>query len=181
MNEKNNSDQKDDFNYEKDVSKTHLAAYGWDLSSHEKCDPFSCHVFYLHDFRASTLNVLAISKEDFEEVKTRKVPIGVLVYEIGKIMAEQGNRPLDENIGSKLRTLLASYLKETQSYRLWKQRYPKERIHAVINIYADARKEAILRPALIQRDETFVCVDSITAISQAILKADLAAHPEWFK
>ncbi len=57
-----------DNDFDECVSNAHLASSGWGMDCFNHSNPFESHAFYVIDYRFSTVNLLTVSRSDFNRV-----------------------------------------------------------------------------------------------------------------
>jgi hypothetical protein len=165
------------FDFDFTVSSTHLASAGWKLETFHGSNPFQCHVVYVRDFKTGHVQIFSISKENFDSTP-RIATSDEASGEIAKIIRRYAKGKVRKRDERLIGPALAIYVKGTQGYRIWKDRYGlEERIHALINIY----QGSLLRPALIGFKGTILAADEYVQYSDQIAQIDKQKHPDWFK
>lgn len=166
-----------DFDFDQEVSKAHLAAAGWKLGEYVSSNPGHCHVFYVRDFRTGHLQLFTILRDVFEQTRVpfSAAELSSTLADLVYRLAVGGLTPEDNQV---LPTVLAGYVKGTQSYRIWNAAASgTDRLHAVINLYPGGN----VRPFVARAQGTVVPVEKILADTDTVRAMDLANHPEWFR
>lgn len=176
-----NNAERRDINVDLEIAKSHLSAAGWKLGAFNNSTVFDSHFFYLRDFRIDKIHIVSVSYSDFNSTPGHIISMGQLTVEIGQILKNAApSDSLDSEAGLALGPLLVSYLKGTKSYLVWQQMNGGDRIHALINVYEDIYKEAVLRPVLFRCESLVMDCNKVLDVSGDVFRMDKKSHPEWF-
>lgn len=169
------------FDIDKEISKAHLEANGWQLESHRQGEPITSNVFYLIDFRVPSVRLFAVSISRFNELIKNPPPFKMseivdsvcsISYEMKKSKKNMKAMPLT----------LASYFINTGTFEKMRRTpgyHPENRIHVLAHIYG-SRNNAYLRSAVMSCDKTIMDPNRLNETSKALMMMDLDKHPEWF-
>ncbi len=165
------------FDFDFEVSSTHLDSAGWKMQTFYGSNPFECHMFYLRDFKTGHVQIFLISKANFDATPRLFKPEEVS-GDIARIIRKYAKGKVNKTDEKYIGPALAIYVKGTQSYRIWQDRHGLEpRLHAIINIY----QGAMLRPALVGVEGTILPAEEFLQYSDQIHALDKQNHPEWFQ
>jgi hypothetical protein len=164
------------FNVDKEISKAHTAAAGWGLEVFEDSNPFECHCIYVVDFRQKKPQprLMTIKKADMAEISMAGNPTLLASKAVAIQNLINSGKPV-EGLVSHLMTEVATYLKCTETYRLWVAQCGYEkRFHAVLNIYRAKgdKRDGVFRPALAGSEELMLTPKEVAAMSEMMLKRD---------
>ena len=164
------------FNVDKEISKSHTAAAGWGLEMFEESNPFECHCIYVVDFRNKNPQprLMTIRQADMNEISMNGNPTLFASQAVSIQNLINSGKPV-ESLAPHLMTAMASYLKCTESYRLWVAKCGyEERFHAVVNIYRAEgdKKEGVLRPAFAGSEGLMLTPEEVAALSEVLYKRD---------
>jgi hypothetical protein len=169
-----------EFDFDREVSASHMKAAGWEMNDFNHSNPFNCHMFYIVDYRTGHVQVLTISKDDFELLKPEHSP-EELGGGLGEIVMRLHANAATERDHQVLLPLLGGYIKATSSYRQWlRVSSAHERLHAFINFYPAPRGTSQCRPFMARSTAAVMHAEDVLRTSMNVHDTDRANHPEWF-
>lgn len=165
------------FDFDFEVSSSHMDAAGWKLGKFNSSNPFDCHVIYIRDFRRKHVQLFSVPMKHFDATPLLASPEEV-TGDIGRIMKKYAKGKVNRTDERLIGPAVVMYLKGSKAYQVWKDKYgPDVRIHGIIHIY----NGGMFRPALIGYDATIIPSDEFMNYSDQIMAADKQNHPEWFR
>lgn len=167
------------FDYDREVTRAHLDAAGWDLDAFNDVNPFQCHVVYVRDFSSDYVALFSIKMQDFQALDLPETSgeLSPLVAHLLK-RHQQGRLTGQENMA--LVPALAGYIKGTRSYQMWREQVgdsTTERLHVVISVYPE--RGGMLRPFMLREPGTVVPAEVLLQMTEEAREQDLRRHPEW--
>lgn len=167
------------FDYDKSVSNAHLEAAGWDMDAFNHSSPFESHVIYVRDYRSDHTRLFTIKQSDFDSVKLPLLTPEMLASVVAEFVSKAAKGKMNIKESANLASALVGYAKSTETYRSWRSvSGATERLHMIINIYADS---GLLRPFIYRAPQTVLTTQEVLAFSSQVKNIDAANHPEWFK
>lgn len=166
------------FDYDQEVSKAHLEAAGWDIGIFQHSNPFLCHLIYVRDYRTNYTSLFSITMKEFAALTPPASP-GELSALVARLVKRHQRGRLTRQEDRAFLPAMASYVKGTESYRIWQSREGSDaRLHAVINIYPEGGCR--LRPFVLRAKGTVIPAEKLIALADEARSMDQKRHPEWF-
>lgn len=165
-----------EYDFDIEVSKAHLESAGWSLDNFFHSNPFNCHFVYVRDYRSNHVELFTINRADFETIDTPYQAVE-LAGALAQTMRQRLGRKCLGNEAQLLTSILSSYLKQTKTFRIWKNQVGADaRLHALINIYSTD----VVRPFIARVLDTVLSVEEVLSSTDGVREMDMANHPEWF-
>ncbi|HEC5165723.1 TPA: hypothetical protein R3U69_002249 [Escherichia coli] len=171
---------------DKDISKYAMQKFGWNLEDFNHSTPVSSHFVYFRDWRVNKTWLISLSQKDFNNTKiTTNVSFNDVVAGLATILNKLvRSKTLNLKEKEAYASLLINYIKQTQSFHVWRSQVDSDqRLHFIINIYADSKfsKDAVkLRPFIINPEDMMLSSFEIEAYTSQVQQVDKQKHPEWF-
>lgn len=162
-----------------EISKAHIAAKEWSIDKYFGFNPFEVHAFYLMDYRQKDAKprLITVEKNQVNDLILDHTPE---VYASG-VAHFSHIAQTDENT-EKLAKMLCFYIKGTKTFNMWKKQVSHgARFAAVISLYGikgAPASEAVIRPMMINTDETLLTPGEIKSLCDQLKIAD-KANPQF--
>jgi len=167
---------------DKETSRAHLEAKGWQLQSFQQNNPILSHMVYIVDYRHQQIALASLVFADFESFSSR-IPMSVeeAASAIANHYDKQARRKLKKKHKANLGGILVSYIGNTRTYQQWRNQVePGDRFHCLINIFGRKGHLGTVRPAMLTNDGTVKDIEVVMASSQSMMTHDKTKNPQWF-
>lgn len=168
--------------FDKEVSKAHLEAAGWELNGFNSYNPFECQFVYVHDVDHQRIQLLSMHQSDFSNAFVpAEVPIGVMAHKLARVFlaAHAGQSQIESD--PLFLPVLMAYIKSSRSYAVWREQ-SRARLHFFLNIYNLSRgvDAAYVRPFAAGSNDIIMQSKDVKAFSKHVLDSDRVNNPMWF-